>query len=80
MPHVDALSRQGYINFLPLERELEFRQLQDSKLKQIASELKYKDNEEFKLLDGLIYRKGNDRLRFVVPESMVNAIIKVLAL
>lgn len=77
MSYVDALNRHvGYINFIPLERELEFLQLQDSKLKQIASELEYKD-EKFELLDGLICRKGSDRPRFVVPESMVNAIIKV---
>ncbi|CAL1683818.1 unnamed protein product [Lasius platythorax] len=34
MAHVDALSRQiFYLEILPLERELEFRQLQDPRLK-----------------------------------------------
>lgn len=58
MAHVDALSRQiCYVNPLPLERELEFMQLQDSRLREIAHELEFSDNPKFELIDGL-YTKG----------------------
>ncbi|XP_067212257.1 uncharacterized protein [Linepithema humile] len=77
MAHVDALSRQTmYVSTLPLERILEFQQLQDPTLKQIALDLEYRDNKKFKLIEELVYRKGDDRDRFAVPESMVNAILK----
>lgn len=78
MAHVDALSRQVcYLEVLPVERELEFRQLQDHCLKEIANELEYNDRDKFELIDGLVYRKGQDRSRFVVPESMINNIIRI---
>ncbi|KMQ85893.1 retrovirus-like pol polyprotein [Lasius niger] len=79
MAHFDALSRQVcYLETLPLERELELRQLQDTRLKEIANELEFgNDNNKFKLINGLIYRKGDDRDRFVIPESMINNIIRI---
>lgn len=77
--HVDVLSRQvSYLEILPLERELEFRQLQDPRLKQIASELEYgAENNEFLLINGLVYKKDIDRNRFAIPESMINNLIRV---
>lgn len=73
MAHVDALSRQVcYLEVLPLERELEFRQLQDIRLKEIADSLEYGDNEKFEIIDGLIYRKGEDRPRFAVLNAGFN--------
>lgn len=43
--HLNALSRQVmYISQLTLEQELEYKQLQDSKIKEIALELEYKDS------------------------------------
>lgn len=49
MAHVDALSRQVcYLEVLPLERELEFRQLQDARLKEIADSLEYGDSKNSK--------------------------------
>lgn len=52
MEHVDALSRRVlYVNSLPLERTLEFKQLQDARIKEIANELEYRDNNKFKLID-----------------------------
>lgn len=58
MAHVDALSRQiFYLESLPIERELEFRQLQDSRLKEIARELEYADNNKFELIEGQCIRK-----------------------
>lgn len=78
MVHVDALSRQVcYLEILPVERELEFRQLQDHRLKEIATELEYGDHDKFELIDDLVYRKGQDRSRFAVPESMINNIIRI---
>lgn len=48
MSHVDALSRQVfYVNYLPIERELEFRQLQDPRIKSIAEDLEFNDNDKF---------------------------------
>lgn len=77
MAHVDALSRLVMVvESLSLERELEFRQLQDMRLKEIAHNLEYNDNDKFELIEGLVYKKGSDRTRFVVPETMINAIIR----
>jgi len=81
MAYVDALNRQvSYfiLEILPLERELEFRQLQDARLKQIASELEYgTESNEFRLIDGLVYKKSVDRDRFVIPDSMINNLIRI---
>lgn len=66
MAHVDALSRvAGVVEALPLEKELEYRQLQDPKLKFIAKDLEYESHEKFDLIEGLVYRKGPDKPRFV---------------
>jgi len=78
MAHVDALSCQVcYLEVLPLERELEFKQLQDTRLKEIADSLEYGSNDKFEMIDGLIYKKGEDRARFAVPDSMINNIIRL---
>lgn len=77
MAHVDALSRHvAYLDALPLERELEFGQLRDSKLKTIAEKLEFENDDKFELIDGLVYRRGEDRPRFVIPDEMVNNILR----
>lgn len=77
MLHVDALNRSvGYVRAMPLERELKFQQLSDSRIKEIARELEYKDNDKFTLVDGLVYKKDEDQLRFAVPEIMVPSILR----
>lgn len=77
MAHVDALSRQIlYLEAMPLERELEYRQLQDTKLKEIANELEFRDDDKFELIEGLIYRNV-DRSQFVLSESMINNVIRI---
>lgn len=77
MVHVDALSRiSACIEYMPLEKELQFRQLQDPKLKVIAESLSQNDHEKFELFDGLVYRKGTHSPRFVVPEEMINNVIR----
>lgn len=78
MLHVDALSRiSAYVNAIPLERELEYRQLQDAHLKEIAQHLENADHEKYELVEGLVYRKCSDKPRFVVPEVMINNVIRV---
>lgn len=77
MQHVDALSRcVGYVGELPLERELEFHQLADPRIKEICDALELEDSEKFEMVDGLLYRKLEDRSKFVIPESMVASVIR----
>lgn len=61
---------------MPLERELEYKQLSDPKLSEIALELDHTDSDKFELIEGLIYRKGSDHPRFVVPDSMIASLMK----
>ena len=61
MAHVEALSRiSAFVETLPLERELELKQLQDPKIKEIAEQLEFSDHFKFELIQGLVYRKGSD--------------------
>lgn len=77
MSHVDALSRAvDYVNELPLEGELEFRQLNDPRIKEISENLEYKDDDKFDMINGLIYKKDGENRKFVVPESMVNSVLR----
>lgn len=77
MAHVDALSRiVAAVDIMPLEKELQFRQLSDSHIKEIASKLETSDLKKFTLIDGLVYRKCLDNPRFVAPESMTHGLIK----
>jgi len=55
MRHADALSRSvAYVHEMPLERELEFRQMADARLKQINEELEFSDSDKFSLVNGFI--------------------------
>lgn len=77
MAHVDALSRSvAHVDELPLERRLEYLQLADPKIQEISRELEMADNDKFALIDGLVYRKDNEQLKFVVPESMTVNILR----
>ncbi|XP_011858461.1 PREDICTED: uncharacterized protein K02A2.6-like [Vollenhovia emeryi] len=91
MQHVDALSRVPqedirsvdtsdrvlHIDSFPLEKELQFRQLQDENIKTITQSLETGDNDKFELINGLIYRKYSGKPLFVIPESMINKIIHI---
>jgi len=78
MVHVDALSRViAYTEVLPLEKELQYRQLQDLHIQKIAQELEQSEHDKFTLCDGLVYRKGSDKSRFLVPETMIFHIIRI---
>lgn len=46
-------------------------------MKDLAEQLEMSDNDKFELIDGLIYRKAADYARFVVPESMINNLIRI---
>jgi len=43
----------------------------------LSAKLEREDHYKFELLDGLIFRKGPNKPRFAVPNSMVNNIIRV---
>jgi len=76
MIHVDALSRMvALVNPIPLEQELQYRQLADSQIQEIANQLENADHDKFELIEGLVYRKFEDKPRFYVPESMVHNVI-----
>jgi len=78
MAHVDVLSRQVYFaEMIPVERELEFRQLQDARLKEIAMSLEFCESSKYKgfQLIGLVYKKENKKTFFAVPDTMVNNLI-----
>lgn len=78
MVHVDALSHSvAFVNELPLERELELRQLVDPRIKEISTSLELSENDKFDLVNGLVYRKVDGELKFVVPESMTGNVIRI---
>lgn len=56
---------------------MELRQLSDPKIRKISISLEFADNEKFILVDGLVYKKEDDQLKFVVPEAMVHNILRV---
>jgi len=39
--------------------------------------LKYKDSEKFSLIDGLVYKKDGKNLKFVIPDAIINRILRV---
>lgn len=55
---------------------MEFRQLNDPRIKKISDLLKSKDNGKFALINDLVYRKDGDNRTFVLPDSMVNSILR----
>lgn len=78
MSHVDVLSRiVVLVDSFPLEKELQFKQLQDPKLKINAESLESKENEKFELIDGLVFKKYLERSLFVVPDSIISNVIRI---
>lgn len=66
----------AYVNQLPLERELELRQLTDPKILNLSQELELKEDPKFLLIDGLVYRRHGNQKRFVVPDSMMTSVLR----
>ncbi|KMQ86932.1 pro-pol polyprotein [Lasius niger] len=78
MMHVDALSHiVALTESFPLEKELQFKQLQDPKINIIAKKLESKEDERFELIDGLVFRKFAEKSLFLVPDSMITNIIRI---
>jgi len=78
MVHVDCLSRNVMVvQSISFEDELMYKQLSDPKLKSLTSELKIKDNKHFSLLNGLIFKNYRDKQLFVIPENMIENVIRV---
>lgn len=78
MVHVDCLSRNVMIvQNISFEDELMYKQLSDPKLEALATELETKENKHFSLLNGLLFKNYCDKQLFVIPESMVENVIRV---
>lgn len=78
MTHVDCLSWSVFaINLHNLEDELMYRQLSDPKLKEIAEEVELKGSKLFSVVNGLLFRAYKERSLFVVPDAMINNIIRI---
>ncbi|CAL1689693.1 unnamed protein product [Lasius platythorax] len=78
MRHVDCLSRNiMLINALSVEDELLYKQLMDTKLKEIAENIELKGDKHFTLINGLVFRLYKEKPLFVVPENMINNIIRI---
>lgn len=78
MAHVDCLSRNvETISVITAEDELMYRQLTDPKLKELAEHVELRGSKCFSIIDGLLFRRHHDRDLFVVPDSMINSIIRI---
>lgn len=54
-----------------------YKQLTDTKLREIAERVETHGNKHFMLVDGLLFRRYRDRDLFMVSESMVNGMIRM---
>lgn len=78
MTHVDCLSRNVMVvNINTIEDELLYKQLTDSKIKDIAETIELKGSKNFTLIHGLVFRIYKDRNLFVVREIMINNVIRI---
>jgi len=66
----------AYVHEMTLERQLEFKQIADPRLKQIREELEFKDSDKFNLINGLVYKKCGVDFKFAVPESMISNVLR----
>lgn len=77
MMHVDALSRViNYIEAMPLEKELQLRQLQDSKLKALSEKLDTEKMIDLNFLMVLFLEIVQTNLVLSFPMVMVDNIIR----
>lgn len=73
MAHVDALSRSFGVLVIddnPFEWNLIVLQGQDPQIKDIARKLESREDQQYELRNGLVYKKHNANLLFLVPEQM----------
>lgn len=78
MKHVDALSRVTDVLIVE-ENSFEFNlsvcQSQDAKIKELRKQLEQKEDCNFELRNGIVYRKMGDSVLFYVPENMESNVI-----
>lgn len=78
MSHVDCLSQNiMYVNSISVEDELLYKQLTDPKIKEIAEMIEIKGSKYFTLIDGIVFRILKEKHLFVVPEQMINNVIRI---
>jgi len=58
------------VESMPVERELQYRQLDDPNICDIAQRLKEAKRKKFILIDGLVYRKDSSRPKFIISEAI----------
>lgn len=80
MTHVDALSRCSGILVIEegdsFETLLAVEQRRDPIISEISAKLESGEDEYFALINGLVYRKSNDRVTFYVPRQMEQKVIQ----
>lgn len=77
MTHINALSRVvAHVDTYSLEEELHRRQSEDLKIREIAQTLETQDFDNYVLVDDLVFRKHEDKLLFIVPETMTENVIR----
>ena len=79
MGHVDALSRCYSVLVLEansFDRTLALSQDRDPEIVAIRKRLEKSEEKFYELRNGLVYRKENEKLLFVVPEAMIENVIR----
>ncbi|KAK9743594.1 Integrase zinc binding domain [Popillia japonica] len=79
MQHVDALSRCHSVLIIEentLETNLILKQSQDREITELRRRLEEKEDKNFELRNGLVYKKDKDRLLFYVPDALRGNIIR----
>lgn len=78
MTHVNTLSRCHNILLLDentFEQKLSLQQVQDVGIAKVRDFLEKSEHANYELRNGLVYRKTNNKILFIVPENMINQII-----
>lgn len=76
--HVDALNQNRVLVFkdCAFNQTLFIKQNSDPEKKEITKMFETFEHKQFKLRNGLIYRKSKERLLFYVPPNMCNRVIR----
>ncbi|XP_018368249.1 PREDICTED: uncharacterized protein K02A2.6-like [Trachymyrmex cornetzi] len=78
MAHVDALSRAFGVLVVednPFEWNLAVLQNRDSIIKDIISKLESKDDPQYEMRDGLVYKKHGGKSLFMIPRQMESPVL-----
>ena len=75
--HIDALTRiVAAVGTISLEKELQYR-LSDPRIRTILDHLEESEYDKFILIEGLVYKKDDEKPRFYVPDCMITNILRV---